>query len=67
MNVTAHLFIEEDGLDAVTGHTVGFDVAEELEEQPPFLWHGVSWSHPSQILLVVPAGARLVNMPRRIS
>ena len=65
--MTAHLLIEEDRLDAVTGHAVGFEVAEELEEQPPFLWHGISRSHPTQILLVVPAGARLVNMSRRIN
>lgn len=49
-----HLFIEEDRLDAVTGHTVRFEVAEELEEEPPFLWHGIAWLHPSQVLFVVP-------------
>ena len=59
--MTAHLLIEEDRLDAVTGHAVGFQVAKELEEQPPFLWHWVSWSHPTQILLVVPAGASICH------
>ena len=49
-----HLFIEEDRLDAVTWNILWLEVAEELEEQLPFLRHGLAWLYLCQILLVVP-------------
>ena len=50
---TAHLLIEEDRLDAVTGDSVGLEVAEELEEELPLLWHGLARFHHCQVLLVI--------------
>ena len=49
------MFIEEDRLDAIAGHTVRFEVTEEFEKEFPFLRHGIPGFHPGQILPVVPA------------
>ena len=51
----SNLLIEEERLYAVTGNVLGIEVAEELEEHLPLLWHGLAWLHPGKVLLVIPA------------